>query len=195
MREHFSDTLRIFFATGEMDRSYGVEEDAVRMVSLGLGSTRDTTIAVEVSSNVDTHIDVVFLDRPAGGPVTIFRTREEAIWFGAWDARMVVDEGHTSYFVAAVISSGIRHEPPNVWSFRVSADGRENYTRLQLSSHLQWLSNIPVFSTEVIQWQSFDGTSLNGIIRYPPGYCTSDEPRPTILFLHGGPYRRDISGE
>ncbi|KAG6919834.1 hypothetical protein DXG01_000339 [Tephrocybe rancida] len=192
-RTLFIHTEEARVGAGGTQRLYGTEEDAIRLVSLGVNPTPDTSIAVEVSSNVDTHIDVVFLDRPAGGSVTIFRTHEEAVWFGAWDAKMVIDEeGHISYVVAAVLSSSIRHEPPNVWSFRVSADGREKYPRLQLSLHLQWLSDAPMFTTEVIQWQAADGTSLDGIIRYPPGYCMSDGPRPTVLFLHGGPYRRDI---
>ncbi|KAG6830818.1 hypothetical protein H0H87_006991 [Tephrocybe sp. NHM501043] len=183
------------FVSGEVHRLYGVKEDAIRIVNAGIHPSAGGAIAVEVCSKTNTHIDIVFLENPTGAPITVFRTQGEAIWFGAWDAKMMVDEGQVSYVVAAVLSSGIRHEPPNVWTCRVSADGQEKSPRLQLSSHLQWLSKAPAFTTHIIRWQSSDGTLLDGIIRYPPGYHKSEGPRPTILFLHGGPYRRDIPGQ
>ncbi|KAF5379112.1 hypothetical protein D9615_005874 [Tricholomella constricta] len=171
-------------------RLYGLTEDAVRIVDAGIGSNgAGAAVAVEVSSDVDTHIDIVSIDeatQEAKTRLTIFTTHQEAIWFGAWDAKTVVDaDGNISYVIAAVLSSGIRHEPPNVWTRRVADDGREMSPKLQLSSHLQWLADAPFFATEVIRWVSGDGAILSGLIRYPPGYDASDGPRATVLFLHG----------
>ncbi|GLB42140.1 putative WD40-like Beta Propeller Repeat [Lyophyllum shimeji] len=171
-------------------RLYGITEDAVRIVDAGQG------VGVEVCSDVDTNIDIVSFDEDTQElekRVTIFQTQQEAIWFGAWDAKRVVDDaGNVSYVFAAVLSSGVRHEPLNVWSRRVSDDGRELSPKLQLSSHLQWLADAPPINTEVMQWTTTDGVLLSGLIRYPPAYDVSHGPLPTVLFIHGGPYRRDI---
>ncbi|KAG6840023.1 hypothetical protein C0991_009533 [Blastosporella zonata] len=188
-RALFSHTEAAF----EPRRFYGTDEDAIRIVDAGTHPTAGTAVAVEVCSHVDTHIDIVFLDEPSRKPITIFRTQDEAIWFNAWDAKMVLDaEGQVSYVVAAVLSSSIRHEPPNVWAGRVGVDAREKGSRIQLSKHLQWLKDAPSFATEVMRWRADDGTWLDGLVRFPPGYRREDGPRPTILFIHGGPYRRDI---
>ncbi|KAF8068855.1 Alpha/Beta hydrolase protein [Lyophyllum atratum] len=171
------------------ERLYGLTDDAVRIVDMR------GDIAVEVCCDVDTNIDIVSFDadtHEAKKRLTIFQTQQEAIWFGSWDAKRVVDiGGNSSYVFAAVLSSVVRHEPPNVWACRVSDDGRELSPKLQLSSHLQWLTDIPSITAEVVRWTSTDGTHLSGLVRYPPGYKASHGPLPTVLFLHGGPYSQD----
>lgn len=184
-------TLTAHRFDGIENKLYGLTEDAVRIVDMGCGTqSRNTMIAVEVSTDVDTRIDVVnFVDDRDGDIKVIsslFETKgEEAIWFGAWDAKGFVSEENESSFVfAAVLSSGIHHAPPNVWSIRIQANAPPK--RLQLSSHLQWLANVPQIKTEIIHWESTDGTKLSGLVRYLPGY---NGPLPTILHIHGGPYR------
>jgi dipeptidyl aminopeptidase/acylaminoacyl peptidase len=151
----------------------------------------DSMIAVEACSDVDTHIDAVsFEGNTMKTLFTLFQTQEDGIWFGAWDARRTMDgNGNVSYVCAAVLSSGVRHEPPNVWAYRVSGEQREISNKIKLSSHLQWLSNAPVFKTEVMRWKAADGTELSGLVRYPSGYDVSHGRLPTVLFIHGGPYR------
>lgn len=181
---------------GACERLYGATEDAVRSVDMR-SSTDDLKgqgmVAVEVCSDVDTHIDVVSFSAGGGAKMLfkLFRTYEDAIWFGAWDARRVIgDHGGISYVFAAVLSSGTRHEPPNVWAGRVVGEqGGTMTSKIQLSSHLQWLREAPTLRTEVIHWEAVDGTELSGLVRYPPGYDESWEPLPTVLFIHGGPYR------
>ncbi|KAG5649406.1 hypothetical protein H0H81_004087 [Sphagnurus paluster] len=200
------DARTIFAHRHSMDRSftpsegaqrlYGLKEDAVRIVNARANSREDiTAVAVEICSDTDTHIDIITVDpstRDMKTLLTVFQTEQEAVWFGAWDAKTIVDEaGRISYIFAAVLSSGVRHEPPNVWTRRVSHDGHEVSPKLRLSSHLQYLAEAPVFTTEVIQWEAVDGTVLSGLIRYPPGYSTGGGPRPTVLFIHGGPYRME----
>lgn len=188
-------TLTAHRFDGIENKLYGLTEDAVRVLDMGCGTqtSRNAMIAVEVCTDVDTRIDVVgFVDDRDGDikvSSSLFETKgEEAIWFGAWDAKCFVsEENEASYVFAAVLSSGIHHRPPNVWSIRVQANAPQE--RRQLSSHLQWLADAPKIETEVIHWESTDGTKLSGLVRYLPGY---NGLLPTILHIHGGPYRRDI---
>lgn len=176
-------------------RLYGAQEDAVRLVNMSLPKVagRDRgSMAVEVCCGTDTHIDVIDFTRDGvDAHFTLFKTQEDAIWFNSWDAKRVIDEdGKASYVFAAVLSSGIRHEPPNVWAGRVAGkQGGMIPHKIRLSSHLQWLVDAPTLKTEVISWIAPDGTQLNGLARYPPGYVDSWGPLPTVLFIHGGPYR------
>ncbi|KAJ7347016.1 Alpha/Beta hydrolase protein [Mycena albidolilacea] len=180
---------------GATTRLYGVSEDAVRIVNMQPGlSTADgeSFIAVEVCNDIDTHMDVVVCSTD-GSPrtsVQMFETDDDAVWFSAWDARRVVDtSGEVSYIFASILSSAIRHEPLNAYSIRVDSKGALK-KRVKLSSHLQWLANAPRLRTENIYWKAADGTQLSGLVRYPPGYESGKLP--TVLFLHGGPYRRMI---
>lgn len=176
------------------ERLYGESEDAVRIVDMTPGG--DTRgggmVAVEVCTGVDTHIDIVSIDSDGSMAIqgTLFRTHDDAVWFGAWDAKRVIDgDGNTSYVFAGVLSSGIKHEPPNVWAGRVTGEVREIPSKWQLSSHLQWMVEAPEIKTEVVYWRTADGTELSGLIRYPPGYDALWGPLPTVMFIHGGPYR------
>ncbi|KAJ3905515.1 Alpha/Beta hydrolase protein [Lentinula edodes] len=213
-------------------RLYGDFEDAVRIVDMQSKyySNRhggSGMIAVEVCSDVDTHIDAVYLHRNNSTPkdnylfavLPLFRTQGDAIWFGAWDTKYAYDSAtdKTTVVVAAVLSSGILNEPPNVWSVRidenmetrgtppsraVTSDDRLEYdvpnwyypsltsVRYKLSSHLDWLKNSAPLRTEVIHWQAEDGTRLSGVVR--SSMSAVNRPLPTVLFIHGGPYRRDI---
>jgi len=185
------------FTCGDADgrRLYGISEDAVRIVNANhVPEEYGKHIAVEISSDVDTHIDIVALDATASAEpkklFTLFRTQDEAIWFGAWDAKKVINgnDGSVWYVFAAVLSSGVKHEAPNVWTVRVASDGMQR-TKVRLSSHLHWLAEAPVFTTHVIRWKAADGVELSGLVRYPPGYDASMGPLPAVLFIHGGPYR------
>ncbi|KAJ7045897.1 Alpha/Beta hydrolase protein [Mycena alexandri] len=183
-------------ASGEsMTRIYGLSEDAVRIVNMQPGNDNadgDGFIAVEVCNDIDTHMDVVVSSRNGSvrTSVKMFETDEDAVWFSAWDARRVVDaSGEVSYIFAATLSSAIRNEPLNAWSIRVDSKGALK-TRVKLSSHLQWLAEAPRVKTEAVYWKAADGTQLSGLARYPPGYESGKLP--TVLFLHGGPYRRMI---
>ncbi|KAF9467818.1 Alpha/Beta hydrolase protein [Collybia nuda] len=179
------------------ERLYGESEDAVRIIDMTPGG--DThgggVVAVEVCTGVDTRIDIISVNSEGSMAIqgTLFRTHDDAVWFGAWDAKRVVDgDGNTSYVFAGVLSSGIKHEPPNVWAGRVTGEAREIPSKCRLSSHLEWMVEAPAIKTEVIYWNTADGTQLSGLIRYPPAYDASWGPLPTVMFIHGGPYRRDV---
>ncbi|KAJ4489909.1 Alpha/Beta hydrolase protein, partial [Lentinula aciculospora] len=214
-----------------LKRMYGDSEDAVRIVDMQTKSHASRydgsgVIAVEVCSDADTHIDAVYFHRNDSAPkdkcpfavLPLFRTQGEAIWFGAWDAKCTYDSAtdRTTIVVAAVVSSGVRNEPPNVWSIRIDEnmgvkdtppshaarqawfDVPNSYypsltsTRYKLSSHLDWLKHAAPVHTEIIHWIVEDGTKLSGLVR--SSSSAMKYPLPTVLFIHGGPYRRDIPG-
>ncbi|KAF5341507.1 hypothetical protein D9757_014258 [Collybiopsis confluens] len=194
-------------------RLYGDTEDAVRIVNMHtmnrIKHAGSGMVAVEVCTDVDTHIDAVYfsgntMTRTSITVLPIFRTLENAIWFGAWDAQYSHDPatGKGTFVAAVVLSSGIRNEPPNVWSFRVEetpetelSSGTEvlnvsetlSSTRRKLSSHLQWLKTAAAVHVQVIHWLAEDGTELSGLVR--TSGAMPNHPLPTVLFIHGGPYR------
>lgn len=155
---------------------------------------------------------------------TLFRTSSNAIWFNSWDVKRIIHSSSSNpttpvtYFFAAVLSSGPHHEPPNIWSGKIQIDlhnnvdghddkeeeeeenhkfkslSRSNQNLIRLSNHLTWLTKTPPLKTDIIHWKNKDDIQLSGLIRFPPNYHITNGRIPTILFIHGGPYRRDIPG-
>ena len=182
---------------GAVQRLYGVTDDAVRLVDLGGDAEAGCGyVAVEVSAGLETRIDVVRTSSSGAARTvqTVFRTREDAVWFGAWDVRRVAGaSGRPAEFVCAVVrSSGPRHEPPNLYVCRVREEGggEGGGVAVKLSSHLRWLADAPPIRTEVCEWTAGDGTRLDGMVRFPLGFVNGQGALlPTVLFIHGGPYR------
>lgn len=196
-------------------RIYGVESDAVRIlhahaVHANTIHEGNDLIAVEVSHDTDTQIDIITFspDNPQYvHKFTLFHTFLDAIWFNSWDAKHVLEPGgEITYVFAGVLSSGPRHEPPNVWSGKIQvkvneggaeenvdeirALSRKEGTLTCLSKHLEWLVEAPTLETRVIRWTTKDDIELSGLVRFPPGHNPeSDGLLPAVLFLHGGPYR------
>jgi len=180
-------------------------------------------LAVEVGNDTESRIDIIIFASTSPTHLsrfTLFQTSSNAIWFNSWDVRRVISSSssnsnptaHVTYFFTAVLSSGPYHEPPNVWSGKIHIDqhnnnneekedykfkplSRSNQNLVRLSNHLTWLTKTPALKTDIIYWKNKDGIQLSGLIRFPPDYDTVTHGRiPTILFIHGGPYRRDIPG-
>jgi len=180
-------------------------------------------LAVEVGNDTESRIDIIVFSSTSPTHLsrfTLFHTSSNAIWFNSWDVRRVIHSAssssnptnHVTYFFTAVLSSGPYHEPPNVWSGKIHIHlhdnqeeekgnhkfrtlSRSNQNLVRLSNHLTWLTKTPVLKTEIIYWKNKDGIQLSGLVRFPPNYDTTTHGRiPTILFIHGGPYRRDIPG-
>lgn len=204
------------------ERIYGVESDAVRILPAHTPHANtihegNDLIAVEVSRDTDTQIDIITFSPDSPQHVhkfTLFHTFLDAVWFNSWDAKLVLEpRGEITYVFAGVLSSGPRHEPPNVWSgkIRVKANegvaeenvndvneirtlSRKEGTLTCLSKHLEWLVEAPTLKTRIIKWTSKDGIGLSGLVRFPPGHNPELDGRlPTVLFLHGGPYRRVLT--
>ena len=203
------------------ERIYGVESDAVRILHVNAHAPYANTIheendsiTVEVSRDTDTQIEIITFSRDSPQHVhkfTLFHTFSDAIWFNSWDAKRVLEPGgEITYVFAGVLSSGPWHEPPNVWSgkIRVKVDegcAEETVNEMRallrregmltcVSKHLEWLVEAPTLETRVISWTTKDGIELSGLVRFPPGHNPESDGRlPTVLFLHGGPYRRVLT--
>lgn len=206
------------------ERMYGVHEDAVRMLRADNPHTEDdkkdgcSFLAMEVSHDTDSRIDIITFTSDAPCHIhkfTLFHTSSDAIWFNSWDVKCIntSNPNDITYVFAGVLSSGPRHEPPNVWAGSITVHSgdkceeenlidntilsKSNDNLIQLSNHLEWLVKAPILKTEIIRWKTNDGVELNGLVRFPPNYDPSSPSNrlPTILFIHGGPYRRDIPGK
>jgi dipeptidyl aminopeptidase/acylaminoacyl peptidase len=65
---------------------------------------------------------------------------------------------------------------------RVPSEGQTEY----LTQHNAWLNTIELAKTEVVHFNSKDGTALQGLLMKPLNY-QKGKKYPTILRIHGGP--------
>ncbi len=67
-------------------------------------------------------------------------------------------------------------------------DGR-SYNQYRVTEANPWITEeIELGSVEVVQWQSRNGFTIEGLLHLPPGYDTSDPTAiPLLLHIHGGP--------
>ncbi|KAI5121213.1 hypothetical protein M0805_007223 [Coniferiporia weirii] len=155
----------------------------------------DGLIAVDIATGLDTRIDV--LDVRGSEPkilFTLYKTSDEAIGFIAlWDVRCRADG---AIVLAVIKSSAVKKESPNVWTGVTNDRTKACKLETKLSSHLQWMADVPTLHTEAFYWDAEDGTKLDGTIVFPPGKTGSkpDNPLPTVMLVHGGPYWRVTLG-
>jgi len=57
---------------------------------------------------------------------------------------------------------------------------------VKISNINPWINGLPIPKTEVINWKSFDGKEIEGLLTYPL-YYTAGKKYPLILNIHGGP--------
>ncbi|KAI5121214.1 hypothetical protein M0805_007224 [Coniferiporia weirii] len=155
----------------------------------------DGLIAVDIATGLDTRIDV--LDVKGSEPkilFTLYKTSDEAIGFIAlWDVRCRADG---AIVLAVIKSSAVKKESPNVWIGIANDRTKACKLETKLSSHLQWMEDVPALHTEAFYWDAEDGTKLDGVIVFPPGETGSkpSKPLPTVMLVHGGPYWRVTLG-
>jgi dipeptidyl aminopeptidase/acylaminoacyl peptidase len=68
---------------------------------------------------------------------------------------------------------------------------RESKSSTLLFSHQPKLESVSLASMEPISYQARDGLTIHGYLTLPVGM---KPPLPTVLFVHGGPWARDIWG-
>ncbi|KAH8117706.1 peptidase S9 prolyl oligopeptidase active site domain protein [Phellopilus nigrolimitatus] len=170
-------------------RLYGKVDDAARILDM----KRDGLVAVEVADGLRTRIDVLSIDYKDGKGKIMFKlyeTTDDAIGYGLWDARWRADG---TFVLVAIRSSSARHEPPDVWAGTIRDELTVVNLETKLSSHLQWMKDVPVMHTEAFHWDAADGTKLDGVVVFPPRAIESKPPSPlpTVMIVHGGPYSRE----
>ncbi|KZT57883.1 alpha/beta-hydrolase [Calocera cornea HHB12733] len=163
-------------------RYYGDVEDIFRIVDVHDGKT----IAPAVMFGVNTRIDLI---QSSGDKKTLWMPNDEAT-SNEYDVRV---NGNGDYVLAMVVRSGFRFEPPELWAGTISASKLEAGATLKLtdklSTHHNWMADVPALVTEVIRYEADDGIQLEGVLTWP-----RDKERkamPTVLFPHGGPYWRN----
>ncbi|HOJ97719.1 MAG TPA: prolyl oligopeptidase family serine peptidase, partial [Methanospirillum sp.] len=79
--------------------------------------------------------------------------------------------------------------PPQIYAADVLSGEIRNPEKLtNLNKNLQQRS---LGTSEVIEWTGAQGDTVQGILRYPPGY-TPGTPYPLIVVIHGGPTYTDF---
>ncbi|KAF8578829.1 alpha/beta-hydrolase [Ramaria rubella] len=160
----------------------GETDDALSFINM---QSQDGEFAVAVAFGLETRVDI--LDRD-GKIFTLFETNHHS-GFRAFDVKKVGDE----YVMACAISSGQNKEPPNIWIGK-SNETQQLLLMTKLSSHSPWVARHQLGNVENFEWNSEDGVPLQGIAWFPYGVDPNNmkEPLPTVLYIHGGPYSREV---
>ncbi|MCX6700139.1 MAG: prolyl oligopeptidase family serine peptidase [Methanomicrobiales archaeon] len=80
--------------------------------------------------------------------------------------------------------------PPQFFSANV--EGAAIVGPVQLTDMNHDLVKKPLGSSEVTEWKGAKGDTVQGVIRYPPGYVPGKE-YPLVLVIHGGPNYADFN--
>jgi dipeptidyl aminopeptidase/acylaminoacyl peptidase len=70
--------------------------------------------------------------------------------------------------------------PPDIWAGRTDGSGA-----VKLTSANPWTDEISLGDSQVIRWNSRDGTEIEGVLTVPAGH--DGESLPFLLHIHGGP--------
>ncbi|HEX4205392.1 MAG TPA: S9 family peptidase [Ktedonobacteraceae bacterium] len=126
-----------------------------------------------------------WLESSTGKLIPFFATNQEAptARFSSWTARTIVD-GRT--MLALTRSTG--NQPWEVYAGY--ADDQQHVTEVrQLSTHQTVLAGLKFGEQEAFYWTAPDGLKLDGVLVRPPD-APHDQPQPTVVLVHGGPYGR-----
>lgn len=66
--------------------------------------------------------------------------------------------------------------------YRVDRDGERRLTDSSAA-----IAGWPRHSSRRVRWKTADGTEIEGVLYLPAGFSADSAPRPTLVFLHGGP--------
>ncbi|EJU00037.1 alpha/beta-hydrolase [Dacryopinax primogenitus] len=184
--DQLSSSITLYFRSslpeGDIWKQYyGDVEDLVGIQDLHDGKT----LAPMVAYGVQTRLDLL----TSAGP-------KKTIWYGDGNVPDEYDIKLTKngdYVLVAVVSSGTRNEPPELWTGTLAssklAEGETLKLTEKLSSHNAWTAELPKISVQVIKYKAKDGTEIEGIVTWPKH--KERKALPTVLFPHGGPYHRD----
>lgn len=77
--------------------------------------------------------------------------------------------------------------PPEIYTGAV-----EQFAPNKITAVNEAFLDIPIGQTELTQWTSLDGTSVEGVLTYPEGY-QAGERYPLVVQIHGGPNGVDFN--
>ncbi|KAE9399007.1 alpha/beta-hydrolase [Gymnopus androsaceus JB14] len=110
-----------------------------------------------------------------------------------WDMRF--DHTNGGYVVAALRSSAVTGELPEIWLIRTPTgkDGVpvDSITKegIRLSDHHSSFTPDKAPTSRGFQWTSVDGETVHGIISHPRGVKEEDlSALPAVVLVHAGPY-------
>lgn len=66
--------------------------------------------------------------------------------------------------------------------YRVDGSGEHRLTDISATIAI-W----PRYGTRLVRWKTTDGTEVEGVLYLPVDFASNPVPRPTLVFLHGGP--------
>ncbi len=116
----------------------------------------------------------LFRVAPTGGPVEQVTTGERRI--------QGLDIDRT--FQRMTYTVGAFERPAEIWTADIDSRNERRLTDV----HDGFLAEVAPSSAERIEWESYDGTSIEGFLLYPAGYDPQGGPYPLIVMNHGGPH-------
>lgn len=145
-------------------------------------------VAVEVYRGLERRIDVVDVIQKKILS-TLVQWKEEHV--ESWDIRFNPDPIDGGYIVAALRSSAVTGELPEIWLIRTGRDATiiDSITKkgFRLSNHHSSFSPGEAPTSRALQWTSGDGETVHGIVSHPRG-VKDLSTLPAVVFIHGGPY-------
>ncbi len=124
------------------------------------------------------------LDTATGAINILFPPDEQHMLadYAIWDARYIDDQ------VVLAVTQCSDQELWNVWAGRSERGGAVPELR-RVSSHQEQFAGLIWGEQEEFHWTAADGLALDGMLVWPPD-AARDQPQPTIVLVHGGPYGR-----
>ncbi len=145
----------------------------------------DEHVMVGILEGLETHFGK--LNAQTGTMTTLFpiTAQDHAADYRDWHVRTLEDN---KTMLATVRGTG--SQPREVWAGLIEGATTDGETALrQLSSHQEHVAGVTFGTQEPFFWTAPDGLQLDGLLVRPP-HVSRDEPLPTVVLVHGGPYFR-----
>ncbi len=96
--------------------------------------------------------------------------------------------GYTDEMTTVLFSTSSNRHPP---TYHLLRDRQKVET---IGSQRPWIEPDNIGEQRWVTYEARDGMEIPGILDLPPGWEKGDEPLPTIIHPHGGPWARDSMG-
>lgn len=95
---------------------------------------------------------------------------------------------YTDGYETILFSTESASQPPSYYLLNDQSEVRA------LGSSMPWIESENVGEQRWVYYEARDGMQIPGILDLPAGWEEGDEPLPTIIHPHGGPWARDYGG-